>query len=1075
MVRNALVLAALAVTVQVHAQVDLAKGFQEPPSSAKPHTWWHWINGNISKQGITADLEAMKKIGLGGAQIFNVEVGIPEGKVPFMSEPWKEALGFAFQEAKRLGIEICVHNCAGWSSSGGPWVEPQFAMQDLTWSETPVHGPQNFHGALPQPATKLGYYRDVAVFAVKKPTDDTFRIPNIRGKAGFDRGDRLLPQQIEPKPDATTSSSDVRILAAADDGTVTWNVPDGDWVIIRMGHTPTGAVNAPSPVAGRGPEVDKLSRAAMDDFWQGMMATALKENGQVGVSGLNNALIDSYEVGSQNWTPQFREEFKKRRGYDPLPFLPVVTGRVIANMATSEKFLWDYRRTICDLFADNYFGYFKELCHKNGLKFSTEGYGNGSFDNLQVEELADVPMGEFWVGGAAMETIKLAASGAHTTGKSVVGAESFTADDNRGRWLVDPYSIKALGDKVLSQGVNRFIFHRYAHQPWIGIEPGMTMGPWGMNLERTITWWDQGAAWMKEIARSQYLLQQGRFVGDILVFAGDDGPNDLFFNSPPKGFDYDGCDATVFEKLAVQNGTLVLPSGMQYKVVVLPDSPWLTYKSLKKVAQLVEAGATVVGPKPSGSPSLADDSHSKEFSALADKVWGSTGNSKAGSHRFGKGQVSWGTPLDQVLKQNKVAPDFESPLNLNWIHRRTDTADIYFVANPSYRATHAALTFRVSGKTPEIWNPETGEMGVAPSWLDKSGKTVVPVTFEPAGSVFVVFRKPSKGSHPESFKVNVKESEMPRQPKIEVFEARYEATDGAGGTDVLQKVKQLLANGETEIAANNSNFGDPSVNHVKRLHIVYAIDGKRFERNIDENETLTLAEATSDTVLLDYELHSDGIWAWNPLTLTVKSSNGKSSTLKLPGATKKDVVGPWSLKFDPKKGGPGTPMSLPKLDSWTTLSDPGAKYYSGTATYTKSVTFSKTELSKGKVVLDLGRVKNFAEVSVNGHPFETLWKAPFRVDVTKALHEGDNDITIKVTNLWPNRLIGDEVESPEPSWTGGPIRSWPDWILNGTKMPESKRVAFATWKFFNKDSKLLDSGLMGPVSFRIVKPVKLGK
>src|SRR5205823_3538285 len=228
----------------------------------------------------------------------------------------------------------------------------------------------------------------------------------------------------------------------------------------RIGHIPTGKDNHPAPPEGRGLECDKLSREAMDAHWSGMMATVLKDIGPLAGKSLNNALIDSYEVGSQNWTPKFREEFRKRRGYDPLPWMPVITGRVIGSIETSERFLWDLRRTVCDLFADNYFAYFGELCRKNGLLFSVEPYGNGSFDNLQVGGLADIPMGEFWVGGAAAETTKLAASAAHTYGRKVVGAESFTADEGRGRWLIDPYSIKALGDRIFSLGINRYIFHR---------------------------------------------------------------------------------------------------------------------------------------------------------------------------------------------------------------------------------------------------------------------------------------------------------------------------------------------------------------------------------------------------------------------------------------------------------------------------------------------------------------------------------------------------------------------------------------------------------------------------------------
>lgn len=526
----------------------LEAGFRNPPNSAKPHTWWHWLNGNTSKVGITADLEAMKRAGIGGAQIFNVDCGIPDGPAPVMGDTWQEHTRHAIAEAARLGLEICVHNCPGWSSSGGPWVKPEYAMQMLTWSEQTVVGPLRLSEPLKQPPTRQGYYRDIAVYALPVPADAAaadYRIEGIHAKAGFDRPP-LRDPDIRPNAPAGIAMADiVELTSRMDaDGTLSWDVPPGRWTILRLGHTCTGAQNAPAPATGRGLEVDKLSRQAMDAFWPGFMARVIEAAGPAAGRTLNNALIDSYETGYQNWTPAFREEFIARRGYDPQRYLPTVTGRVVGSLEQTERFLWDFRRTIADLWADNYCAYFAELCRRNGMKFSIEPYGNGGFDNLQVGGLADIPMGEFWVPNAgAGETLKLAAAAAHTNGRKVVGAESFTADESRGRWLVEPYGIKALGDYVFTQGINRYIFHRYAHQPWTDLYPGMTMGPWGTHLERTVTWWDQANAWFRYIARCQYLLQSGLFVADLCYFTGEAGPNDLparhgLQPAPPVGYDY---------------------------------------------------------------------------------------------------------------------------------------------------------------------------------------------------------------------------------------------------------------------------------------------------------------------------------------------------------------------------------------------------------------------------------------------------------------------------------------------------------------------------------------------------------
>ena len=346
---------------------QLESGFQHPPDSARPQTWWHWMNGNITKAGITADLEAMKEIGLGGATIVNVDCGIPRGPVSFMSPEWREDFKFAVEEANRLGLKLCVENCAGWSSSGGPWNTVTNAMQRVTTSELVVTGPTNFDSVLPQPATKLDFYRDIAVLAF--PALDTkATIPNIDAKAGFNDRAVLSAANAGSSTEGAIQRRDMVELTShmAAGGKLTWRVPAGKWVILRIGYTPTGKNNHPAPKEGEGLECDKFSKAALDAHWDGFMQKVLDDIGPLAGKALDSSLIDSYEVGGQNWTKNFREEFKARRGYDPLKFLPTFTGRLVDNPEISERFLWDMRRTIADLFAENYFGHFAELCRKHG-------------------------------------------------------------------------------------------------------------------------------------------------------------------------------------------------------------------------------------------------------------------------------------------------------------------------------------------------------------------------------------------------------------------------------------------------------------------------------------------------------------------------------------------------------------------------------------------------------------------------------------------------------------------------------------------------------------------------------------
>jgi hypothetical protein len=1061
---------------------ELAKGFQNPPDSAKPHTWWHWCNDNITKEGITADLEAMKRVGVGGAQIFNVDVGVPAGAVKFMTPQWREMMKHAVREADRLGIELCLHNCGGWSSSGGPWVEPQHAMLMVTTSETRVKGPTRFSDVLPQPPTRRSFYRDIATLAFRTPQGN-LRLENVQGKAAYQRADNIQPLgSATAPPESVIQREGIIDLTSRLEmsGRLTWDVPAGEWTILRIGYTPTGKDNHPATPEARGLEVDKLSREALDAFWGGMMATVIRDVGPLAGKSLNNALVDSYEVGSQNWTPRFREEFQRRRGYDLLPYLPVFTGRVVDSPEISERFLWDVRRTIADLFADNYFGYFAELCHKNNLKFSTEPYGNGAFEDITCGGRADIPMGEFWIGGGARESCKLAASIAHVYGRKIVGAESFTATPEQGRWQQDPYAMKALGDLIYCMGVNRFIFHRYAHQPWMNVYPGMTMGQWGFHFERTNTWWEQGAAWLKYLARCQYLLQQGLFVGDVLYFVGEHAPISMPLHPELKanGYDYDGCSAEVIMRLTVKNGRLMLPDGMSYRALVLPNSEFMTPQLLRKIRELVQAGATVIGPKPKKSPSLSDyPKCDEEVQRLAEEVWG-------------KGKVIESKSVEEVLAQRGVKPDFEySPKSakLEFIHRVVGDTDIYFVSNQRARVETVDATFRVSGKAPELWHPDTGKIEKAPVWTEKQGRVTVPLRFEPAGSVFVVFRKSAAGAgvsaSPHFVAVSYAGAQSPNAsaPKLEIRRAIYEAIDGAGSADVTERVKAMVKDGTLSLNANNQTLGgDPTPLHLKRLRVEYLLDGKPHTVIVNENEDLEIPPApgkSSEFPVYELTLTADGkaeLKAWQPGVYEFKTASGKTRKVEVQnGAKPLAISGSWELRFPPNWGAPPK-VTLDKLISWTEHSDPGVRYFSGTATYTKEFDIPKEMLSPRRAIyLDLGRVKNLCEVKLNGKDFGVLWKPPFRVDVTGVARAGKNHLEVRVTNLWVNRLIGDEQFPDDCEWQGKRLRQFPQWFLEGKPRPSKERLTFTTWKHWTKDSPLLESGLLGPVTVRAVERVNV--
>ncbi len=1068
----------------------LEQAFINPPPSARPHTWWHWMNGNISRAGITADLEAMKRVGIGGAQIFNVDVGFPEGDMPMMSARWFDAVDFAIKEGKRLGIEICLHNGAGWSSSGGPWITPAKGMQFLTWSETKVTGPVHYVGKLPAPQSRENYYKDIALYSIRQRAGDDARIPNIRAKAAFERADRVAPTESSPADASAAKEGDVLLLPAgslAGDGTLTADIPEGTWTILRMGHTPTGERNHPAPASGLGLECDKLSTEALDTHWAGMMAPIVKRAGVGGTAGLNNCLIDSYEVGTQNWSPEFRAEFKRRRGYDPIPYLPVITGRVINSTEVSERFLWDLRRTICDLFADNYYSRLAKVCHDNGIKFSTEPYGNGEFDNLQVGGTADIPMGEFWIGGGAIETTKLAASAGHIYGKPVIGAESFTADTPNARWAIDPYAMKALGDRVFSLGVNRYIFHRYAHQPWTDLKPGMTMGPWGTNFDRTNTWWEQGSEWLKYVARCQYLLQSGKFAADFLYFTGDDGPNDLPMLKGgliPEGYDYDGIDAGLLQKLSVVNGRIALPSGMQYKVLILPETTWMTPATARKIRTLVAEGALVFGAPPRKSPSLQGyPACDVTVSTIAADLWKGLDGTAHTIRTYGHGKIVWQKKPN--LASLVPTPDFRlvqgKEKSVVWIHRHIGDTDSYFVANQRAQTQTVTVAFRTAGREPEIWEPASGRTYPAPVWSADGGKGITTVTLplSAAESVFVLFRHASHNVHLASLKTKAAHEATVHVPVIQIVSARYEAVDGAGGVDVTTKVKSLLQAGATSVEATNANFGDPTSLHVKHLTVVYTLDGKQITRTVGENAELALLPETGDITRPVAEIlptsNGPALAAFQAGSVEFKTSDGATVSKPLPEPIITRATGTWKLSFPPGLGAPER-ITLNSLISWPDSEIEGVKYFSGSATYETTLMVPFAAISQNRTAfLDLGTVKNIAEVWLNGQSIGTLWKPPFRVNVQGVLKPGANTLKVRVTNLWPNRLIGDEQYPQEVDWNGEAIKAWPDWLVAGRKRPESPRIAWTTWRVFSKDSPLYPSGLIGPVEVVSAATVPLSK
>lgn len=844
----------LAAWTQAQANPDaLARDFASPPDSARPWVYWFWLNGNITKEGITADLEAMRRVGIGGVLIMEVDQGAPVGPVPFLSDRWRELFKHVDVEARRLGLEVNMNDDAGWNGSGGPWIQPGQAMQQLTWTETEVTGPQPFDGPLPQPETVAGFYQDVAVQAF--PATGDFRIPGIEAKAAFFQR-RHAKKESKPQGSAAPGAQDIVARPAVLDltsqmdgaGRLRWAVPAGKWTVIRMGHTCTGAQNAPAPASGRGLECDKLSKLGIQASFSGMMeklAADTQSAGSRAVGGLVATHIDSWENGSQNWTPAMREEFRTRRGYDLVAYLPVFTGRVVDSLEISERFLWDLRRTVSELVIENYAGEFRRLANSRGLRFTVEAYG-APCDSLPYGGQGDEPMGEFWTpGGGAMISCRGMASAGHVYGKPIIGAEAFTSADQE-RWQEHPALLKAVGDQAFCEGINRFVFHRYALQPWLNYRPGMTMGPWGQHYERTQTWWEDSRPWHEYLARCQYLLRQGRFVADVCHVQAENSVAS-FGQYPRNGYDWDECAAeAVLTQMSVQDGRIFLPSGMSYRVLALSNARAMTPALARKLKGLVEAGATVLGPRPVKSPSLSGFPQcDEEVRQVAGELWGNCDGDQIKERSFGRGRIISGLAVESVLQRAGVAPDFACPLPWRFLHRTAGDAEIYFVANGKGFEATATCRFRVSGKAPELWWPETGKIEPAAVWEGSEGVTRVALTLGPSGSVFVVFRDPATGG---SQLVAVNRGGKPllsaaadATPKVMVSRARYGVLDDPARTrDVTRKVQANVEEEPRFPVAAMAQGDDPAPGVIKTLVVDFRAGEREFSVSAQDGEKIYL-------------------------------------------------------------------------------------------------------------------------------------------------------------------------------------------------------------------------------------------
>lgn len=1110
----------------------IADGFQSPPEDCRPWTYWFIMDGNLTREGITADFEAMKTAGLGGMVIMEVDVGIPRGPVKFMSPEWRQIFAHAVHEAERLGLQITLNAGPGWTGSGGPWVKPEQSMQHLVASETNVVGPAGFGALLPQASprkpffgegalppdqerTRKEFYRDVAVLAFPTP-EGVERIADVEEKALYVRAPYSSQPGVKPLLPAPSRHREIAASAAVDsrrivdlttrlapDGRLNWQVPEGAWTILRFGRTTTGANTRPAPAPGLGLESDKFDRAALEAHFDAFAGSLLREVGQRGATnaGWTSLHIDSWEMGAQNWTAGFRDEFRRRRGYDLQGFLPALTGRVVDSVEITERFLWDLRQTAQELVIENHAQHLKTLGRQQGLSLSIEPYDMNPCADLSLGAVADTPMCEFWLHGFnTFFTVIEAASLAHTLGRPVVAAEAFTSTDEE-RWQAHPAVMKSLGDWAFSAGVNRIVIHRYQHQPWLDRRPGMTMGPYGVHWERTQTWWDFVPAYHRYLARCQWLLRQGRAVADVLFLAAEGAPH--VFHPPASatrghppdrlGYNFDACPPDLLlASAAVRDGRIVFPSGMGYRVLVLPARDTMTPALLGKVRELVEAGATVIGPPPRKSPSLSGYPQcDAAVVRLAVALWGEASARTVTDRVVGRGRVVWDGSDHAPAPAAPAQPLKEA----RWIwHAEGQPADSAPVGRRHFRRefvlasladVESARLFMTADNTFEVWVNDH-RIGQGDNFHALPAFDVVAHLKAGTNAISVVAGNDGSDPNPAGLIGSLGVHGRDGREQVVVTDRAWQSAVTADGpwADVMELGPAGMGPwGEPAVELPTAEqYGDFALvaRTLTQMGVVPDFESElplRYAHRHDQGTDLYfVANPTGGTLRTSSRFRVTGRQPelWDPLTgerreLTEFTTKGAVTEVPLrfaphqsffvvfrreasvsprPGANFAEthhlgeVSGPWEVSFDPKWGGPER-VVFAKLEDWTLRSEDGIRHYSGIATYRTTFDRPVFAVAGGtRVLLDLGTVKNFARVRLNDEELGVVWCAPWRVDVTRALRAKDNRLEITVANLWPNRLIRD------------------------AGLPAEQRLTWTTWNPFKPDSPLLPSGLLGPVTLQ---------
>ena len=986
--RAALCSLVLLCVLPARAQDDLVRGFQNPPATARLRCYWWWLNGHTDAATITHDLEQMAAMGYGGAILVDANGANQNGNDDVLAGPefgspaWTALYVHALKEAHRLGLEITLNITSGWNL-GGPSVQPQDASKLLTWSRDIVAPGQAAPAQLSTPPVTNGFYRRIAVLAYPlhqgaalagAPGSKRSALRGLRYKSAaaelpnfsMPDADWLLTTQTPNVVDADTDLPQVIDITNDLDtqGHLHWSPPahsNTPWEILTLGYTDSDARVSTSSGAWQGLAIDYLDPRAFDLYWNTTVQPLLTAARPYVGSSLKYVATDSWELGGTNWTRAFRAEFIRRRGYDPVPWLPVVAGRIVNSRERSTLFLADLRRTVADLINTHYDRMAaRARLYGLGIQCESGGPHGAPLDALETFRSSSIPQTEYWAmskqhrkADSERYFVKESASAAHIYGRPFSAAEGMTSIGNHWSESIG-MNLRPSFDQALTEGMNRLVWHEFTSSPsQLGL-PGQEYFA-GTHLNPNVTWWHVATPFFQYLNRSQFLMQQGLPVSDVLYYYGDNVPNfvRLKRDDPAKvlpGYDYDVTDTeALLQRLTFPGGILQTPEGIRYRALALPASRILPLTVLRWMQRYAEAGGTLIGQRPIRSQGIVSVSDDAQFQQLTNRMWTPCEASATQHVALGKGSLYCTTTAHEALMQMALPPDFEerhpAPLTLDYIHRTTPTAEIYFVRNTLPTAVKTVAVLRIASAQPTFFHADTGLTEDTVRFTPTNdGRTSIPLTLGPYDSVFVVLRHTTA--------------------------PRYLTAVTRDG----QPVPDLTA-------------------------------------NLPGTYQFTLSDGTNTT-----------------------SRIAASQTLAL--------TGPWTLSFPTGWGAPPQ-LQLSQLTSWTTSTDTGVRYFSGSATYHLTLQLTSAQATAfAHSTLDLGEVHEVAAVRINGISAGTLWKSPYRVTTAALLHEGENRIDIEVTNLWPNRIIGDAQPDVTHHYTWTNIRA------------------------YTKDSPLLPSGLLGPVNLQ---------